>query len=89
MIEQTSTGQQEEGEGERREICRSEGAEQAALRNCKTTTVSVLRALTKLPYRPGQALGLQDVQNIRICRQTVHEDGKVASRTHWPLLPQL
>ena len=84
MTEQTSTGQQVEGEAERREICRSEGAEQAALRNCKTTTVSVLRALTKLPYRPGQALGLQDVQNIRIPGQTVHEGGKVVSRTHRP-----
>jgi hypothetical protein len=38
-------------------------------------------------YRPGQALGLQEVEDPRISRQSVHEDGKVVSPTHRPHLP--
>jgi hypothetical protein len=32
-------------------------------------------------------LGLQEVETPRISRQSVHEGGKVVSRTHWVPLP--
>jgi hypothetical protein len=35
-------------------------------------------------YRP---LGLEEVEAPRICRQLVHEGGKVVRLTHWPPLP--
>ena len=32
-------------------------------------------------------LGLEEVEAVRICRQSSHEGGKVVSPTHWSPLP--
>jgi len=39
-------------------------------------------------YKPGQALGLQDIEASRISRRLAHEGGRVVSPSHWPPLPQ-
>jgi hypothetical protein len=35
-------------------------------------------------YRPGHSLGLQEVEVLRVYRQSAHEGGKVVSPTHRP-----
>jgi len=39
-------------------------------------------------YKPGHALGLQDIEASRIFRHLAHEGGRVVSPSHWPPLPQ-
>jgi hypothetical protein len=36
---------------------------------------------------PNRSLGLQEIEDPRISRQSTHEGGKVFSPTHWPPLP--